>query len=119
LHARSGGHPLFLVELATAEGGTLPTTLREGIAARCLSAGGEAAMTLHAAALLGATVDFNLLSAVLKVSPLELLSHMEEGVRRGLLEERLSTFGFRHELVREALAADVSEARRTVVHGEA
>jgi DNA-binding SARP family transcriptional activator len=119
LHARSGGHPLFLVELATAEGGALPTSLRGAIAARCLSAGAYAATTLHAAALLGATVDFNLLASVLKASPLELLGHLEEGVRRGLLEERGATFGFRHELVREALAADVTEARRMIVHREA
>jgi DNA-binding SARP family transcriptional activator/tetratricopeptide (TPR) repeat protein len=119
LHARSGGHPLFLVELATAEGGALPTSLRGAIAARCLSAGSDAATTLHAAALLGATVDFNLLASMLKAPPLELLGHLEEGVRRGLLEERASTFGFRHELVREALSADVTEARRMILHREA
>lgn len=119
LHTRSGGHPLFLVELATAEGGVLPTSLRDAIAARCLRAGANAANTLHTAALLGATVDLDLLSAVLKASPLELLNHLEEGLRRGLLEERASTFGFRHELVREALAADVGAARRMVVHREA
>jgi hypothetical protein len=119
LHARSGGHPLFLVELAAVEGGTLPASLREAIAARCQRAGVDASVTLNTAALLGSPVDLDLLGAVLKRPPLELLGHLEEGARRGLLEERASTFAFRHELVREALAAGIGAARRVVLHREA
>jgi hypothetical protein len=58
LHARSGGHPLFLVGLAAAVGidSSLPASLREAIATRCGRAGPEAAATLHTAALLGPVV---------------------------------------------------------------
>jgi tetratricopeptide (TPR) repeat protein len=119
LHARSGGHPLFLMELAAVEDSALPASLREAIAVRCERAGPEAAATLRTAALLSSATDLDLLSIILKRSPLELLSHLEQGVQRGLLEERAATFGFRHELVREALAADVGAARRLVIHCEA
>ncbi len=119
LYARSGGHPLFLMELAAVEDSALPASLREAIAVRCERAGPEAAATLRTAALLSSTTDLDLLSTILKRSTLELLSHLEQGVQRGLLEERAATFGFRHELVREALAADVGAARRLVIHCEA
>jgi DNA-binding SARP family transcriptional activator len=119
LHARSGGHPLFLIELAAVEASALPASLREAIAVRCERAGPEAAATLRTAALLSSAVDLDLLSTILKRPPLELMGHLEEGVQRGLLEERSSTFGFRHELVREALAARIGPARRLVIHSEA
>ncbi|HEV2121626.1 MAG TPA: BREX system ATP-binding domain-containing protein, partial [Chloroflexota bacterium] len=119
LHARSGGHPLFLMELAAAEDGTLPASLREAIASRCERAGMETAATLKSAAVLGSRVDVDLLAGVSGFAPLGTLAHLEEGVRRRLLEERDASFVFRHELVREVLAADVGNARRILLHREA
>jgi tetratricopeptide (TPR) repeat protein len=119
LHTRSGGHPLFLVELAGVEDGALPTSLREAIGARCERAGETASAALKTAALLGPTVDLDLLGSVLGRPPLELLSHLEAGAQRGLLQERDATFVFGHELVREALVAGMGSARRVVLHREA
>jgi AAA ATPase domain/Bacterial transcriptional activator domain len=119
LHARSGGHPLFLVELAAVQAGAMPSSLREAIIARSRRSGADAASTLNTAALLGSPVDLDLLAAVLQRSPLELLTHLEEGARRGLLQERAASFAFRHELVRDALAASVGAARRVVLYREA
>jgi class 3 adenylate cyclase/DNA-binding SARP family transcriptional activator len=119
LHARSGGHPLFLVELAAADpGDELPASIREAVAARCDEAA-TAAPTLRTAAVIGAQVDLDLLAAVLRVPPVELLDHLEEGVRRSLLFESGPTFAFRHELAREALAAGVGSSRRALIHREA
>jgi DNA-binding SARP family transcriptional activator len=131
LYERSGGHPLFLVELAAAgeaaggagpaeaEGAaTLPASLREAVAARCDRAG-PAAASLRTAALLGPALDLDLLAAVLKLPPLEVLGHLEEGVRRRLLVEEGGRFTFRHELVRDALASAAGAARRALVHREA
>ena len=119
LHARSGGNPLFLVELAAVEDRELPASLRDAIDERCKRAGADVSTTLHAAALLGSSIDLDLVAEVLKRSALELLTHLEEGARRGLLEERGSGFVFRHDLVREALASAVSGVRQRVVHREA
>jgi hypothetical protein len=57
-------------------------------AARCQRAGLEASVTLQTAALLGSPVDLDLLGAVLKRPPLELLGHLEEGARRGRSQAR-------------------------------
>ncbi len=119
LYARSGGHPLFLVELAAVGEGELPTSLREAIAAQCDRAGPEVAATLRTAALLGPTIDLELVAAVLKHVPLEVLGHLEDGARRRLLAETSAGFTFRHDLIREALAAGVGESRRTLIHREA
>src|SRR5205807_9160797 len=71
------------------------------------------------AALLGPVVDLDLLAAVLRASPVDLLEHLEEGVRRGLLEDRPGGFAFRHDVVREALEAEATASRRAFVHREA
>ena len=118
LHARSGGHPLFLHELANATSPDLPTSVREAVVARVDSMG-EAAPTLRAAAILGSEVDVDLLAGVLDLPVKTLLDHLDAGLRTLVIEERAATFSFRHELVREALVADTTAARRAFVHREA
>jgi len=120
LLARSGGNPLFLVELAAVvPGGELPATVRDAVDASCERAGPTVGATLRSAAVLGPVVDLELLAAVLRASPVDLLDHLEQGVRRRFLVEQAGTFRFRHDLVREALAASASDPRRQVLHREA
>jgi DNA-binding SARP family transcriptional activator len=119
LHARSAGHPLFLVELAAAgDDDALPTSIRDAVAAQCARAG-EAADTLRASAVLGTDIDLDLLAAAVGRPPVELLAHLEEGVRRRVLVEHGDGFAFSHGLVRDALAADTSASRRALLHREA
>ena len=120
LLSRSGGNPLFLVELAAVDpDGELPATVRDAVDASCERAGPTVGATLRSAAVLGPVVDLELLAAVLRASPVELLDHLEQGVRRRFLVEQAGTFRFRHDLVREALAASASDPRRQVLHREA
>lgn len=114
LHARSGGHPLFLVELASAAPGELPATVREAVAARTERLG-EAASTLRAAAILGG-LDVDLLAAVLHQPVPVLLEHIDAAVDARVIEPSLA---FRHDLVREALVAGTNAARRAFIHREA
>lgn len=119
LHARSGGHPLFLVELAAADpADELPVSIRDAVAARCERAG-AAAETLRTAALLGSPVDLDLLASVMRRSPIEVLEHLEQGSRRGILDSSGATFEFTHDLVRSALAAGMTTSRAALVHREA
>jgi DNA-binding SARP family transcriptional activator len=119
LHARSGGNPLFLVELASADpDAELPSTIRESVAARCARAG-DAEDTLRTAALLGAEVDLDLLATILGRPPIEVLEHLEEGARRRIVGTRGSSFVFTHDLVRGALVADATSTRAALVHREA
>lgn len=120
LHERSGGNPLFLIELAGAPpGDALPASVRESVAARCDRAGPAAAATLRTAALLGRDLDVDVLAGVLHLAPVELLDHLEDGARRQFLVEGPGGFAFRHDLVREALAAGCGPSRRALVHREA
>jgi len=132
LYARSGGHPLFLVELAHAaerrladpthvpdrDDGDLPASIRAAVAERCERAGAAAA-TIRRAAVLGPDVDLDLLAAVLDTPPARILDHLEEGVRRHLLVERGTGFQFRHQLIREALQAEVGAGRTAWLHRQA
>src|SRR6185437_1142044 len=63
LYQRSGGHPMFLLELARSTG-ELPESIRAAVAERCDRAGPSTAATLRAAAVLGSDVDLDLLAAV-------------------------------------------------------
>jgi DNA-binding SARP family transcriptional activator len=121
LLARSGGNPLLLTELLRA-GETapdeLPGSLREAVAGR-LRRTGPAEPTLQAAAVLGAAIDLDLLAAVLGAAPLDMLEHLDVGLRQAFLTERQGILEFRHELVRLAVAAQAGTARRAWLHRRA
>lgn len=116
---RSGGNPLFLVELAEVERGVIPQTLHETVALRCARLGAASAAVLRTCAVLGDPIDLDLVAAVSGDRPVEVLDHLERGVRMRLLEERAGWFAFRHEVVRDALAADVSAGRLAWLHRQA
>ena len=117
LYERSGGHPLFLVELAHATGDVLPESIRQAVVARIVDAE-PAASTLRTAAVLDANVDVELLSSLLQRAVPDLLDDLELGLRRNVLADASRGFVFRHDIVREALAADVPSARRAWLHRE-
>lgn len=118
LTERSGGNPLLLSELIAHEGDELPASIRELVAER-VDALGASAATLRAAAVLGATVDLDLLAATQARATTELLDDLERAVDARLLVDDQLGLRFRHELVREALAASTSTARRVFLHGQA
>lgn len=119
LHVRSGGNPLFLTLLARSDAGDLlPETVQSAVLARCAEAP-EATSVLRGAAVLGIDVDVDLLGAVLRMDPIQLLDHLDQGVRLGLLEERGGGYAFRHAIVREALDAATTSTRRALLHREA
>jgi DNA-binding SARP family transcriptional activator len=116
LYLRSGGHPLFLTELALADDGeTLPASLVDTVCARC-DALGRVGEMLTSAAVVGTRVDPDLLAAVLHRPAVELLDDAEAGVRHQLLIDDGTAFRFRHDLVREALASRVTAGRTAWLH---
>lgn len=118
LVARSGGNPLFLAELAEHVGDDLPPSIRELVAVR-VDGLRDSGSTLRAAAVLGPEIDLDLLSNVLQLRVEMLLDHLERAVVARLLAEDARGLRFRHELVREALEASTSSARRAFLHREA
>ncbi len=113
--ARSGGNPLFLLALAESPGGDLPASLREAVD-RQADLLGPASETIRVAAIIGGEIDLDLLADVMAMPAVTVLADLESACHVGLLEERSSRFGFRHELVREALDSSAGSARRAMVH---
>jgi len=119
LYARSKGHPLFLTELAQQPAGAeLPVSLVESVSARCTELGSAGAL-LRTAAVIGPDLDLDLLAAVLGRGVVELLDDAERAAARQFLADEDGTFRFRHELVREALAADATAGRAALLHRQA
>ena len=120
LFERSGGHPLLLAALAAAgDDEELPATLREAVSSRVDSLGRQVGPLLRAAAVLGPECDLELLAQVVGVPVVDVLGHLETASRAGLIAERGSRFVFRHQLIREALAAATGATRRALVHQQA
>ena len=119
LYARSKGHPLFLTELAQqAAGAELPASLVDSVSARCDELG-TAGLLLRTAAVIGPEVDADLLAAVLGRPVIALLDDAEQAVAKQFLVEQDGIFRFRHELVREALAASATAGRAALLHRQA
>jgi DNA-binding SARP family transcriptional activator/tetratricopeptide (TPR) repeat protein len=119
LYARSKGHPLFLTELAQqAAGADLPASLVESVSARCDELG-PAGLLLRTAAVIGPELDADLLAAVLGRPVIALLDDAEQAVAKQFLAEQDGIFRFRHELVREALAASATAGRAALLHRQA
>ena len=119
LYERSKGHPLFLTELAQqAARADLPTSLVESVSARCDELGPAGAM-LRAAAVIGPELDIELLAALLGRPAVDLLDDAEHAAAQQLLATDGGAFRFRHELVREALAASATAGRAALLHRQA
>jgi len=119
LYERSKGHPLFLTELAQqASRAELPSSLVESVSARCDELGPAGTM-LRAAAVIGPELDIELLAALLGRPAVDLLDDAERAAAQQLLAADGGTFRFRHELVREALAASATAGRAALLHRQA
>jgi tetratricopeptide (TPR) repeat protein len=119
LYERSKGHPLFLTELAQQAGrAELPASLVESVSARCDELGPAGAM-LRAAAVISPELDIELLAALLGRPAVDVLDDAERAVDKQLLTADDGSFRFRHELVREALAASATAGRAALLHRQA
>lgn len=114
LHRRSGGHPLFLSELARS-GGELGDDVLAAVGRR-FSRSPELTDLLRAAAVLGATVDVDLLADVTGRPLGEVLDQLDAAVAQQLLTATPDGYAFVHDLHREALAHAVTPARATALH---
>ena len=114
LHERSGGHPLFLAELARSQEG-LPGDVLAAVAHR-FSRSPELTEVLRAAAVLGTSIDVDVLSAVLDRPASEVVDQLDSAVAQQLLRSTADGYAFAHDLHREALTSLVTPARATLLH---
>src|SRR4029077_3392102 len=104
-----------LAELARAPRGALPTSIVDAVSARVAGLGASAA-TVQVAAVLGPVIDVDLLATVAGRAVSDVLDDLERAAAAHLLTPRGSALAFAHELVREAIEAGLSPARRVVLH---
>ena len=115
LYDRSNGNPLFLLQLAAHEAGELPPSIVENMRARLLPLG-PAAASVRAAAVIGMDIDVDLIAAATDLSAVAVLDHLDLGVQASVLREQGTGLAFVHELVRDAIAADMTAPRRAYTH---
>ena len=134
----SEGNPLFALELLrfqmgdsaatvsegierfTAPSGRVPPSLGYVVEQRLEGLSPAAHHLLYVAAVIGRQVPYELMASVwsgaASSEESELFEPLEEVSRARLLDERGLDYAFRHALVREAVYASISEARRRALH---
>ncbi|HKG25750.1 MAG TPA: AAA family ATPase, partial [Thermomicrobiales bacterium] len=113
VYALTGGNPFFVSEVLTAGGAGLPASVRDAVLARAARLSREERRVLDAAAVIGSSVGFELLDAIVE-------GHAEPGIEAclsvGIMEFRDDELLFRHELARAAILDTMSPVRRVVLH---
>lgn len=126
VYAESAGNPLLALEIARAlqhRGDDLPQSLAELVRDRVARLPEAAADALRWAAVLGPEFEQDLLGQVAGMAPEALVGALETLQRHGLLRHdetvhrASATYVFVHDLVRRAIHADISAARRRLMHG--
>lgn len=108
LHGQTAGNPFFISEILSYVGPGLPRTVRDSVLARVAKLPLAGRNVLEAAAVIGGRIDHAMLERVLAGT----IEGLSDCFRTGMLETTESGIAFRHELVREAVLADLDPARR-------
>lgn len=130
LHARTGGHPLFvkeLTELLAAEGSlgdaqavassrSTPASVTFVVRRRANRLPPPTQQLLLVAAVIGRSFDLDTLCAASGLDLDAVVEHVAAALDAGLLTESGGEFNFSHALVADALAAEVNAVRRASIH---
>jgi DNA-binding CsgD family transcriptional regulator len=112
LHRLTGGNPFFLTEVLAVGDDVVPASVSDAVLARAARLSPGARAVLDVAAVIGATIDPDLLLDV--AGPV--LDETDEGIAGGLLRPTADGLSFRHDLVREAVLAAIAPPRRRLLH---
>ncbi|MFE2044242.1 hypothetical protein ACFXAZ_25625, partial [Streptomyces sp. NPDC059477] len=122
--ARSGGNPFMFLELLRHTGGpdAVPPAVARLVAAKQAAVGPDAARLLQAAAVCGPRVSFDVVAGAAGLDVLAALDALEALLRARFLTEvtagglghpgRAAVYEFCHDVVRQAVGEQVSDARR-------
>ncbi len=133
--AAAGGNPMYLIELAAAlaadgsieerDGAAeltdvrLPASLREAILRRMSFLPEETLHVLRLAAVLGTSFSVDQLATTAGTTAAVLARLLRPALQARMIEDRQSSLGFHHELLREAVYDDLPEGLRAAMHREA
>src|SRR5690606_35291487 len=99
LHQQTGGNPFYVTEILAAGGDVLPASVSDAVLARASRLSSDARFVLGTAAVLGATIDPDMLSGMAGPA----LDEVEECMASGLLRSEGDLLLFRHQLTRDAI----------------
>ena len=119
LFARAEGNPFFTEELAAAAAGErVPANLADALMLRVEALSAPAQAVLRLAAVAGPRVSHGLLERAAEIGPDELVAGLREAVAHNVIviEPETGAYGFRHALMREALADDLLPGERGTLH---
>jgi tetratricopeptide (TPR) repeat protein len=126
LWAISEGNPFVIVETVRALGQGVPAagpgtpliaqSVRDAVARRLACLSDPARRAVEAAAVIGRSFPFRLLSAASGLAELDAATATEELVRRRVLEAVGQEFAFCHDRIRQVAYDGVLPARRTLLH---
>jgi DNA-binding SARP family transcriptional activator len=116
---RTAGNPLFVTEIGrrvlTGDDG-VPEVIRDAIRQHLHSLPADGRRTLAAAAVVGGDIDGVTTGALIGRPVAQVLADLDTAVRIGVVTLHGATFGFRHDLLREVLAADLPMVERAALH---
>ena len=124
LLARSQGNAFFAEELlaATGDDGShrIPESLRDALTLRVERLSATARQTVRSAAVAGTIVGHRLLAATAGLGDDELADALREAIENNVLvpDRAGDSYGFRHELLREALYDELLPAERVASHAK-
>ncbi|HYC81964.1 MAG TPA: AAA family ATPase, partial [Solirubrobacterales bacterium] len=116
------GNPFLTLELARSSVAGVPALtadVRDAVAARFLDLAPETAAGLRRLALTGDELDAAAAVALTGATEAEAFAILDAGLRAGVLVVRGVGYGFRHELVRQALVDQLAPHERVALHREA
>jgi DNA-binding CsgD family transcriptional regulator/tetratricopeptide (TPR) repeat protein len=112
LYRLTGGNPFYVTEVVQSGMAEIPASARDAVLARVSRLPARAREVLDAAALIGARVEFPLLTSV-SGDP---SAAADELLESGLLSVDGAALSFRHEIVRRAVEEAVPPLRRGLTH---
>ncbi len=118
----TAGNPLFVIEMArAAKAAALPTMLppkiRAVIQAQLAQLSPNARTVVQVVAVIGGPFSYALLAAIVPLDEERLVDALDELWQRQLIcEESTTLYALRHEQIRNVAYAEISCARRRIVH---
>jgi DNA-binding CsgD family transcriptional regulator len=132
---RAEGNPFYIAELLRGAGGaapppaatdparspsaTVPVSLRSAVAAHLRSLPDEAKDLLKVASVLGREFTVSELAAMTSQSAGQLMPALEEVLSAEVFAEQGARLAFRHDLLRQAVYADIPASLRQALHCDA
>jgi DNA-binding CsgD family transcriptional regulator/tetratricopeptide (TPR) repeat protein len=116
IHRRSDGIPFYVEELAATGECCLPGPLRDVMLVRFEALSPNAQETVRLLAAAGTRTDHTLLELVSHLSPSDLDAAIREAVDANLVVADDTGYGFRHALLREAVAEDLLPGEAAALH---